>query len=273
MPNSEVMPFHVAHPMPYIYDIEQQNEQESSLMKAYYPEVAMMIQEHVDRECDKMEYDGSMMYDEYPDKTTLEQIALKIAQKVQAEMSNRPAETKKPMEYTDPSMGRTNSREEMNNWGMNREAGMHHETDMNREARMNNRGMGMNNRGMGMNNRGMGMNNRGMGMNNQTMGMDPGMSMNQGGRMTDPAMEMDPFMRGMEADNVEMQQWGYDRRFDRRFERGRIERDRLDRFERREFDRHGRCRDPFECNDLSRVLLLNEIFRRRCRHGRCGRFL
>lgn len=58
-----------------------------------YPVEVMSIQSQVEEQCDRMEYDGSLMYDEYPDKVSVQSIADQICRKVkcpyQEEISNR----------------------------------------------------------------------------------------------------------------------------------------------------------------------------------------
>lgn len=58
-----------------------------------YPKEVMEIQRLIDESCDKMEYDGSLMYDEYPDKVSVEAMAKNICKKTnckhQEEISNR----------------------------------------------------------------------------------------------------------------------------------------------------------------------------------------
>ncbi|GHT84061.1 hypothetical protein FACS18947_0970 [Bacteroidia bacterium] len=81
--NKQPMPFYMAYPMPQMMHMEQEQERETQLMKTYYPQVAARIQECVERECDQMEYEGSRMYDEYPDKQMIEQLCEKIEQKLQ----------------------------------------------------------------------------------------------------------------------------------------------------------------------------------------------
>ena len=44
-----------------------------------YPLETMEIRQMVQEYCDRMEYDGSMMYDEYPDKVSMERLAEKIS--------------------------------------------------------------------------------------------------------------------------------------------------------------------------------------------------
>ena len=41
------------------------------------------ITELVDEECDKMEYEGSLMFDEYPDRMMLERVTDRIYQRMQ----------------------------------------------------------------------------------------------------------------------------------------------------------------------------------------------
>ena len=53
-------------------------EEERNLMKTYYPETAGMIQALVEDACDRLDYEGSFLYDEYPDKWNLERVCRKI---------------------------------------------------------------------------------------------------------------------------------------------------------------------------------------------------
>ena len=59
---------------PQMYDFFDRNyadERDIMYMKDMYPETIGKIQVIVEDECDKMEYNGSMMFDEYPDKFML----------------------------------------------------------------------------------------------------------------------------------------------------------------------------------------------------------
>ena len=60
-------------------------EKEFSLMKSYYPETARKIQEKVEEECDLLDYEGSRMYDEYPDRYMLYHLGKKIVDEVKQE--------------------------------------------------------------------------------------------------------------------------------------------------------------------------------------------
>ncbi|MDD3340057.1 MAG: hypothetical protein PHS82_14510 [Lachnospiraceae bacterium] len=72
------IPFHMAYPSSSFYDNEQEAQTDLNLMKSYYPELAVRIQEKVGAECDCMEYDGSMIYDAYPDNHMVERTCGRI---------------------------------------------------------------------------------------------------------------------------------------------------------------------------------------------------
>lgn len=72
-------PFYMAYSTPMLYEGENHQEKEFQLMKSYYPETARILQERVEEECDRMDYPGSPIYDEYPDRMTLERLSSKIA--------------------------------------------------------------------------------------------------------------------------------------------------------------------------------------------------
>lgn len=76
-------PFHVSYPIPGIFEKENEYDRELKLMQSYYPKTAMVLQEEINKECDMLEYEGSMMFDEYPDKFMIEHIANKVSQRVQ----------------------------------------------------------------------------------------------------------------------------------------------------------------------------------------------
>lgn len=53
----------------YGYDDNEEEDRDWEYMRFMYPKVAKRIQKEIDEECDKLEYDGSVMFDEYPDRT------------------------------------------------------------------------------------------------------------------------------------------------------------------------------------------------------------
>ena len=72
------LPYYMAYPMPLAYDDEKLERRDFEYMKSLYSDVAKKILPHVEGECDRMEYDNSMMYDEYPDKLQLRILSSRV---------------------------------------------------------------------------------------------------------------------------------------------------------------------------------------------------
>ena len=68
----------------YAEVLEEQRAQERDLrmLQSMYPDAAKLVLPHIEEECDKMEYEGSAMYDEYPDQTTVQLIEDRIYEQV-----------------------------------------------------------------------------------------------------------------------------------------------------------------------------------------------
>ena len=76
------LPYYQAYGYPVAFMEEQENERDMQRLKEMYPEVARDILKFVEEECDKMEYEGSMMFDEQPDRVMLSRIRDGIYDKV-----------------------------------------------------------------------------------------------------------------------------------------------------------------------------------------------
>lgn len=64
-------------------------ENDDSYLKYLYPNICNPIQKIIDDECDQLEYDGSFIFDSYPDKISLQQLAHKIYKACQTEFPDR----------------------------------------------------------------------------------------------------------------------------------------------------------------------------------------
>ena len=81
-------PFHAAYSNLFMYEGERMQEEEFKLMKSYYPQTVQRIQERVEEECDLLDYEGSRLYDEYPDKYMLYHLSSRIKESIQPELSS-----------------------------------------------------------------------------------------------------------------------------------------------------------------------------------------
>lgn len=85
----QYFPFYVTSMQSYSFQEENDQDREIRLMKSYYPEISRVIQEKVEEECDYMDYEGSRMYDEYPDKFMLYHVCQKIRGEVKSELQSQ----------------------------------------------------------------------------------------------------------------------------------------------------------------------------------------
>ena len=73
------LPYYMAYPMDLKeYGDEKRDRRDVEYMKSMYPMSAKKILPYVEEECDRMEYEGSMIYDEYPDRLLLYLMAGRI---------------------------------------------------------------------------------------------------------------------------------------------------------------------------------------------------
>ncbi|SHO49405.1 hypothetical protein [Anaerocolumna xylanovorans] len=79
---TDMSPYHVPLAVPmmplYGYDNCEDAAKDFDYMKQLYPKKVKMMLSLVEEECDKLEYDGSFMFDEYPDRVYLGKLADKI---------------------------------------------------------------------------------------------------------------------------------------------------------------------------------------------------
>ena len=79
------LPYYMAYPTPLLYDDERIERRDLEYMKSMYPDTAKRALPYVEDECDRMEYEGSMLYDEYPDKLQLALMCGRIYGKMEKE--------------------------------------------------------------------------------------------------------------------------------------------------------------------------------------------
>ena len=79
---TDMSPYHVPLAVPmmplYGYDNCEDAAKDFDYMKQLYPKQAKMMLSLIEEECDKLEYDGSCMFDEYPDRVYLGRLVDKI---------------------------------------------------------------------------------------------------------------------------------------------------------------------------------------------------
>ena len=66
-----------------LYIQEAPVTEDKILMHSYYPHKAAMLQSYVEDACDRLDYEGSFIYDEYPDKQEIERVCGEICEKIE----------------------------------------------------------------------------------------------------------------------------------------------------------------------------------------------
>lgn len=76
------MPYYQMPGYPQTLWQEMESERDMQKLKEMYPDAAKEVLPYVEEECDKMEYDGSVMFDEYPDRVMMGRIRNNIYDRV-----------------------------------------------------------------------------------------------------------------------------------------------------------------------------------------------
>lgn len=79
---NEKMPYYMAYPMPYSFDDERTERRDYQYLQSLYPDTAKRILPYVEEECDRMEYENSMLYDQFPDKLQLRLLCRRVIKSI-----------------------------------------------------------------------------------------------------------------------------------------------------------------------------------------------
>lgn len=74
------MPFYMTYSMQNAFLQEAEYERDMMRLRELYPKEAKEVMEYASEVCDRMEYEGSMMFDEIPDRLMLRRLCGKIYQ-------------------------------------------------------------------------------------------------------------------------------------------------------------------------------------------------
>lgn len=95
MNQSRILPFYMAYPLPLYYQEEDTVTRDLEYLQQMYPLEAKKYQKIIAETLDKLDYEGSMIYDEYPDRWQiyrLTQVIVDKIKKMESEESLAPRE-------------------------------------------------------------------------------------------------------------------------------------------------------------------------------------
>ena len=91
MNQSRILPFYMAYPLPMYYQPEDTVTRDLEYLQQMYPAEAKKYQKIIAEVLDKLDYDGSMIYDEYPDKWQIYRLTQMIVDKIKEQQVEQPA--------------------------------------------------------------------------------------------------------------------------------------------------------------------------------------
>ena len=82
MNQSRILPFYMAYPLPLYYQQEDSVTRDLEYLQQMYPSEAKKYQKIIAETLDRIDYEGSMIYDEYPDKWQIYRLTQIIVDKI-----------------------------------------------------------------------------------------------------------------------------------------------------------------------------------------------
>lgn len=82
MNQSRILPFYMAYPLPLYYQQEDSVTRDLEYLQQLYPVQAKKYQKIIAETLDHMDYEGSMIYDEYPDRWQLYRLTQIITDRI-----------------------------------------------------------------------------------------------------------------------------------------------------------------------------------------------
>ncbi len=81
----KILPFYMTYPLPMYYEEEDTIIRDLEYLQQMYPADAKRYQKLISSILDKLDYEGSMIYDEYPDKWQIYKLSKDILDRIRRE--------------------------------------------------------------------------------------------------------------------------------------------------------------------------------------------
>ena len=91
------MPFYMTYPLPMYYQEDDAIMRDLEYLQQMYPSDAKRYQKLIASILDKLDYEGSLIYDEYPDRWQLYKLSMEITDRVRREENAGSEEETDPM--------------------------------------------------------------------------------------------------------------------------------------------------------------------------------
>lgn len=93
-----ILPFYMTYPLPMYYQEEDSIIRDLEYLQQMYPAEAKRYQKMIASILDRLDYEGSMIYDEYPDRWQLYKLSMDILDRIKTEDKKKEEEERVPPE-------------------------------------------------------------------------------------------------------------------------------------------------------------------------------
>ena len=101
MNQSRILPFYMAYPLPMYYQQKDSVTRDLEYLQQMYPAQAKKYQKIIVETLEHIDYEGSMIYDEYPDKWQIYRLTQMIMDKInKSEGESSDMDSKNMAEFT-----------------------------------------------------------------------------------------------------------------------------------------------------------------------------
>lgn len=94
----KILPFYMTYPLPMYYQEEDSIIRDLEYLQQMYPAEAKKYQKIISNILDKLDYEGSLIYDEYPDRWQLYKLSMDILDRIKREEMKKEEEVQTPSE-------------------------------------------------------------------------------------------------------------------------------------------------------------------------------
>ena len=85
----KILPFYMTYPMPLIWEEEDTVMRDLEYLQELYPRQAKKYRKRIEELLERFDSEGSVLYDEYPDKYMIYHLSRKIRESMEPEISTQ----------------------------------------------------------------------------------------------------------------------------------------------------------------------------------------
>ncbi len=82
MKQSGILPFYMSYPLPLFYQPEDSVTRDLEYLRQMYPAQSRKYQKIIEKTLENIDYDGSMIYDEYPDRWQIYRLTRLVMERI-----------------------------------------------------------------------------------------------------------------------------------------------------------------------------------------------